>query len=143
MRLFFLIFLLLFGVVGNWAIYDSSALLSGFGAVTFNVFLLSLFLMWWFGYFASAGSRVRGLAIAHAMSTFALGAALILLSVDVVVYGSCGSDVSNQRAKLGQEILSYARAHGFCREIGIAGVGMGGLLAYPSVRLFLALWRGR
>lgn len=132
--------MLVFGYAGNVAFYGNPAPLARPWAVVFNLFLISLFLIWRYTYFATTGNRAKGLAVGQAMLVFALGGWILLVSADVVVTGVCGSDVAKGRSRFFIDaLINYARAHGYCRGVGIVGVALGGFVAYASGPMYRRL----
>nr|WP_315207104.1 hypothetical protein [uncultured Albidiferax sp.] len=108
--------------------------------MVFNLFLISLFLIWRYTYFATTGNRAKGLTAGQAMLVFALGGWILLVSADVVVTDLCGSDVAKGRSRFFIDaLINYARAHGYCRGVGIVGVALGGFVAYVSGPLYRRL----
>ena len=140
MRWFFLLFVLGLAAVGNVVIFERLSSIRLVSGLTFNLFVASLIIVWWFSYFSAGLPRARGLVIGHAILSLAVGIGLACLGVSVALPGECdGLLVGRRPDGLLNQFVSYIQSLGHCRELGIFVVLVGLIVAYPSARLFINL----
>jgi hypothetical protein len=140
MKWFFLICLALLAIVGNSAIFESFSLLRASGGVAFNVFVLSLFLIWWASYFSGGSTKARSLVIGHALFVLSAGCGLALSGAGAVFAESCESFISATKPNsFRNQFVSYVQSVGYCRELGLGVLLLGLVVAYPSLRLFIGI----
>lgn len=142
MRWFFLAFFVVLAGLGNAAIFESFTFTRLNAGVAFNVFVLSLFVIWWGAYF-SPTSRRRNFVIGHALLMFAAGLALTGLGVNAFLTDSCQDFIPNghKSSSLRSQFGSYILSIGYCSELGFGIALLGLLLSYPSVLLFARITR--
>ncbi|WP_211333013.1 hypothetical protein [Pseudorhodoferax soli] len=143
MRWFFLTFVLLLAWLGNAAIFESFSSARAIAGVAFNIFILSLFVIWWSAYFLTSPKRQRSLVVGHALLMFAAGIALVGAGADAFLAGSCEGFISSGQKsnRMRSQVASYLDTLGYCRELGIGVALLGLFLAYPSIRLFFGITR--
>lgn len=137
MRWLILCCIALLAVVGNAAIFERFSILRAGGGLTFNLFVVSLVLIWRNAYFASESRRARGLALGHALLVMVASLALILMGAEIVATDSCESLMRERRPNSWRnQLMSSITAWGYCREVGWAILALGVYLCLPSLRLF-------
>lgn len=142
MKWFFLTFIALLAITGNAAIFDSLSLARAIGVLAFNLFILSLLLVWWASYFSDIHAKARLLVVGHATLMLAAGIGIAAIGINGVLANSCGSLIfSNKPNGFLSQSATYLQSLGYCRELGFGVFLVGLLLAYPSVRLFVAITR--
>nr|WP_145545918.1 hypothetical protein [Variovorax boronicumulans] len=143
MKWFFLTFVVLLAWLGNAAIFESFSSARAVAGVAFNIFILSLFIIWWGAYFLTSPRRQRSLVVGHALLMFAAGIALVGAGADAVLAGSCEGFISAGQKSNGMrsQVAIYFQNLGYCRELGIGVALLGLFLAYPSIRLFVGITR--
>lgn len=142
MKLLFLAFIALLAVVGNFAIFESFSVGRAIGGTAFNLFVLSLLVIWWSSYVSGTQARARLFVIGHAFLTLAAGIGLTLVGASVALSNSCDTLTFGHKphALLGQ-LATYLQSHGYCREFGFGIVLLGLSIAYPSARLCVGIAR--
>lgn len=142
MKWFFLAFIALLAVTGNAAIFESHSLGRAIGCIAFNLFILSLVVIWWASYFSGTQARARLLVIGHATIMLAAGIGIALNGASVALANSCESLMfGNKPNGLLSKFVTDLQSLGYCRELGFAFVIFGLFLAYPSIRLFGGITR--
>lgn len=142
MRWFFLPFIPLLAVLGNAVLLEHVTVLKLLGVIAFNIFVLSLCFVWWYSYFREGWARERGLALGAGLLSLSLGGAFVLIGTDVVASSDYSSLLSSSRPNgFRNQLVRYADSLSLCPELGLVVVGIGLLLMYPSLRLFVALAR--
>jgi len=142
MRWIFLLFAALLGAIGNAAIFESVSLVRVVGGIAFNLFMLSLLVIWWFSYFSGAFAKTRGLVVGHALLMLSAGIGLVDLGASAALSGSCDSFISSSKPYgLRSQFAINIQSLGYCREFGFGVVLLGLLIASPSIRLFLGITR--
>ena len=140
MKWFFLAFIALLAVTGNAAIFESLSLGRAIGGIAFNLFILSLFVIWWASYFSGAQAKARLLAVGHAAIMLAAGIGIALIGTNVALANSCESLIFGYKPNgLLSQLATYLQSHGYCRELGFGVVLFGLFMAYPSIRLFVGI----
>lgn len=142
MRWFFLVFIAILAALGNAAIFESLSLGSAVGGIAFNLFILSLLVIWWFSYFSGAFAKARGLVVGHALLMLSAGIGLFVLGANAALSGNCESFISSNKLHgMSSQFATYIQSLGYCREFCL-GVSLFGLfMAYPSIRLFVGITR--
>ena len=142
MRWFFLTFIALLAAIGNAAIFESGSIGRMAGGVAFNLFIVSLLVIWWSAYFSSVSAKVHRLVIGHALLMLSAGIGLSIVGVNSALAGSCeGFMSSNKSHSLKNQWIAYVQAQGYCSELAIGIALLGILLALPSFRLFIGMMR--
>ena len=143
MRWLFLTFILLLAWLGNAAMFESFSLIRAVAGFAFNIFILSLFVIWRSAYFLLSPRRQQNLVVGHALLMLSVGLGLAVLGADAFLAGSCENFISYGRT--GNNFRSQVAGHfqnlGYCRELGFGGALLGLFLAYPSVCLFIGITR--
>jgi len=142
MRWIFLFFAALLAAIGNAAIFESVSLARVVGGVAFNLFMLSLLVIWWFSYCSGAFEKTRGLVVGHALLMLSAGIGLVDLGASAALSDSCGSFISSSKPYgLRSQFVIYIQSLSYCREFGFGVVLLGLLIASPSIRLLLDITR--
>lgn len=143
MRWFFLSCVMLLAWVGNAAIFENISSIRVIAGVAFNIFVLSVLIIWRGTYFLTSPRRQRSLVIGHALLMLAAGIFLMGVGIDAFLAGSCERLISSgQRTEsLRSQIASFFQHLGYCRELGIGVTLLGFSLAYPTVCLFIGMTR--
>ncbi len=142
MKWFFLAFIALLAVIGNVAIFESLSLGRAIGGIAFNLFILSLLVIWWSSYFSGALAKAGFIVVGHALLMLAAGIGIALIGTNAVLASSCESLIFGTRPHgLLSQFATYLQTLGYCREFGFGIVLFGLFMAYPSIRLFLGITR--
>lgn len=142
MRYFFLVFIALLTAIGNAAIFESFALGRAIGGIAFNLFILSLLVIWWSSYFSGAFAKARGLVVGHALLMLSAGIGFAVIGANAALANSCESFISSNRSQgLSSQFATYVQSLGYCRELGFGAALLGLFVAYPSIRLFVGITR--
>lgn len=142
MKWFFLAFIALLAVIGNVAIFENLSLGRAIGGIAFNLFILSLLVIWWSSYFSSAIAKARALVVGHALLMLAAGIGIAHVGANTALANSCESLIfGNKPNGLLNQFATYVQSLGYCREFGLGVVFFGLLMAYPSIRLFVGITR--
>jgi hypothetical protein len=108
------------------------------GGVAFNLFIVSLLLIWRSSYYCSALEKTRGLVIGHALLMLSAGIGLAVLGVNAALANNCEVFMSgNKPDGLRNQFAIYLQSVGYCRELGLGVILLGSFMAYPSVCLFV------
>jgi hypothetical protein len=142
MKWFFLAFIALLAVTGNAAIFESFSLGRAIGGIAFNLFILSLLVIWWASYFSGTQAKARLLVIGHATIMLAAGIGITLIGTNVALANSCESLIFSDKPNgFLSQFATYLQSRGYCRELGFGVVLFGFFMAYPSIRLFVSITR--
>lgn len=142
MKWFFLAFITTLAVTGNAAIFESLSLDSAIGSIAFNLFIISLVVIWWASYFSGAQAKARLLVLGHATLMLAAGIGISLIGTSVALANSCESLIfGNKPNGFLSLFATYLQSLGYCRELGFGIVLPGLFMAYPSIRLFIDITR--
>ena len=142
MKWFFLSFIALLAALGNIAIFESLSLTRAIVGIAFNLFLLSLLVIWWSSYFSGGLPKARNLVVGHALLMLAAGIGMAVIGVNTALANSCESLMSgNKPHGLLSQFATYVQSLGHCRVFGSVVVLFGLFMAYPSIRLFVGITR--
>jgi hypothetical protein len=142
MKWLFLSFIVVLGAAGYGAILSEVTVSRVLGAGLFSTLLASLVGLWWVGYFTTGTSRSRGLVVSHALLMLSAGLGLAFLGAIVLASGSCGALVSSSaHPGLLSRMASFATRSGYCQALGFALGGLGVVVAFPCIQLFVSLAR--
>jgi hypothetical protein len=98
MRWFFLLCILLLAATGNAAIFEHLSMGRVAGGVAFNLFIVSLLVIWRSSYFCSALSKARRLVIGHALLMLSAGIGLAILGVNAALANNCEVFMSSNKS---------------------------------------------
>lgn len=143
MRWFFLTFVFLLAWLGNAAIFETFSSARAVAGIAFNIFILSLLVIWWSAYFLTSPRRQRSLVVGHALLMLSAGIALVGAGAEALLAGSCEGFISSgeRSNRIRSQVANYVQNLGYCRELGIGVALLGLFLAYPSIRLFVGITR--
>ena len=136
---FFLAFAALIFVISNFVVFDAQRSMEVyfFGAVSVNLFGVSLFAIWLGAYhrkFKDAGYLVYGHAI------FMLSAAVGFIGFGVYALSSdgCAFLISDQRRPTGiSKLALWAIENNACSTLAVSFIIFGLFFGWPSVKLFV------
>jgi len=140
MRWFFLASISLLAAAGNAAIFESISVSRTIGGVAFNLFILSLAVVWRASYFSANQAKERLLVFGHATLMLATGVGIFLIGTNLALANSCESVIFGTKPHgLLSQFAIHLQRLGYCRELGFGVVIFGLFMAYPSVRLFIGM----
>jgi len=140
MKWFFLAFIALLAVTGNAAIFERISLGRALGGIAFNLFTLSLILIWLASYFSDAPTKAQRLVLGHATLMLAAGIGISRIGINMALANSCESLIfGNKPNSFLSLFATHLQSLGYCRELGFGVFIFGLFMGYPSIRLFVGI----
>jgi len=135
MKWFFFFFLILFAIVGNIALLDKISLIRILGVGVFNLFVISLFGLWWQSYFRQ--KEIRAKEPFATMILLVAGLSLVLIGIQQTIANSCEVLISHSRPHgLNNVIVEAIESMGYCRELGLVLIILGLYCSARSIKMF-------